>query len=56
MEFSLCVDSFEMLVTVQLAFVPAGVDGAISVLGERDIAVVVVARPVLLLLLCKNNY
>lgn len=38
-----------MLVTVRLAFVPVGVDGAVTVLGERVVAVVIVARPVLLL-------
>mmetsp|Transcript_43764 Transcript_43764/g.52493 ORF Transcript_43764/g.52493 Transcript_43764/m.52493 type:complete len:148 (-) Transcript_43764:242-685(-) len=52
MELALRVASFGMLVTVRLAFVPVGVDGAVPVLGERVVAVVVVARPVLLLSLC----
>ena len=49
MELALGVASFGMLVTVRLAFVPVGVDGAVTVLGERVVAVVIVARPVLLL-------
>ena len=53
MELALRVASFGMLVTVRLAFVPVGVDGAVPVLGERVVAVVVVvARLVLLLSFC----
>jgi len=51
-ELALRVASFGMLVTVRLAFVPVGVDGAVPVLGERFVDVVVVARPILLLSLC----
>jgi len=52
MELALRVASFGMLVTVRLAFIPVGVDGAVPVLGERVVAVVVVVKPVLLLSLC----
>ena len=52
MELALFIASFGKLVRVRLAFVPVGVYGAVTVLGERVVAVIVVARPFLLLLSC----